>query len=1062
MLEAHWLRFLGSVFLLSTLILYGRPASAQTTGSIVGQVVEKESGRPLGGVTVVLQGPQGDSGAVTGDDGAYEISALPVGTYAVHFYFGNASVEQQVLVSVDKTVRVNARVPVQAAEVIQLVENAPAIDVGSSRVGVTLNQDFLRNVPTPLSVGGLLEKAPGAFSDPVAFYNAPSAGLSFNGTTGAENTYILDGMNMTSVGYGTLGFDLAAPFVEEVEIINGGYGAEYGRAMGGVVNIATKSGSNEFHGSAFSYISPGYLAQPRRVYNWSTSLTGVDKRDYLLDMGLEVGGPIIKNRLFFWVGYAPELGNSHTVRYVDRFVDANGDALPDGANGQPTLQPLGQGNFGGHINTHQYAAKLSFRAATDHNLTVGFYGINGSNEYMRTVNADPRVAMHVDHVRRQDVSVRWVSQFFERRWQLEAGLGLHSEGSRNDSPYADLRALNNITWYNSPSLSQFDPALMGRCPVDPTTGFQACPAQQYQSGGYVPTFDKQATRLAAQLKSTHLFRGVGWHQVKYGADYELNKLDSTRYFPGPVGGRNWVRVYDGSVQSLSYYRLRPGERLFMFDGDEMDPDPGMDGHTKADLGTAPHYQDALQANTQTRNTSVFLQDSYSPWPNFTLNLGVRWETQQLQDYQGGTPISIYDSFAPRLGVVFDPTSEGHAKLFGHYGRYYESIPLDLNDRAFGGEGLFFANYDTTTCTTPPEQWTGDPSKGHKTCAPPPASQLFNGGGENLLVQRRIKASFTEEVVLGGQYEVAQGLVLGASYIRRWLGRIVEDTGDGMVANPGDIPQDVVADAQNRADAAVARAAVPGATVADKMAAASAQALATGTKNAAEFPKPRRDYNALQLTAAKRFSNRWLLQASYTYSRTQGNYPGLYAADAGQLDPNITSLYDLPSLVMNRDGPLPNDRPHIFRADGYYQYELGRSSLIGGLGVLARSGQPNNTLGSHEFYGQSESFILPRGSAGRTPVVTRFDLHLGYRRSLGGGTSLDAYLDIFNLFNQRTALTQDQDYTLDPVAPIIGGNASDLRHLKSLNGGAATRNPNYLAAKAYQPPIAGRLGLRLSF
>src|SRR5204862_7314642 len=113
------------------------------------------------------------------------------------------------------------------------------------------------------------------------------------------------------------------------------------------------------------------------------------------------------------------------------------------------------------------------------------------------------------------------------------------------------------------------------------------------------------------------------------------------------------------------------------------------------------------------------------------------------------------------------------------------------------------------------------------------------------------------------------------------------------------------------------------------------------------------------------------------------------------------------------------------------------------------------------YGQSESFILPRGSAGRTPVVTRFDLHLSYRHQLTKGMDLDAFVDIFNLFNQRTALQQDQDYTLDPVDPIIGGDPRDLPHLKTVAGAPATKNPNYLSATAHQAPISGRLGLRLS-
>jgi Carboxypeptidase regulatory-like domain/TonB-dependent Receptor Plug Domain len=1064
MIHACWPKLVRS-FLLACLILsFGRTASSQTAGSVVGQVVEKESGRPLGGVTVVIQGPQGDQGTITGDDGSYELHALPVGTYVVRFYFGNATVERpNVVVSVDKTVRVNGRVPLQASEVIELEQKAPAIDVGSSRVGVTLNQDFLRNVPTPLTLGGVLEKAPGSFTDAVAFYNPASAGLSFNGTTGAENAYILDGMNMTSVGYGTLGFDIASPFIEEVEVVTGGYGAEYGRAMGGVVNIATKSGTNEFRGSAFSYVSPGFLARPRRVYNWSSSLSGVEERDYQSNLGLEVGGPILKNKLFFWVGYAPEFGKNHTVRYVDRFVDANGDGQPDGVNGQPTLEPLGQGNFGGSITSHQYAAKLTFRPAAEHNLSVGFYGINGANEYMRTPNADPRVSMHVDHVRRQDVSARWVSKLFDRRWQLEAGLGLHSEGTRNDSPYADLLDRNNITWFGGSSLPTFDPTMAGRCPDSPETGFQPCPTSQYQSGGYGIVFDRQALRLAAQLKSTHLFRGGGWHQLKYGADYERNTFDDTRYFSGPVGARGRDYVGDGFAQVVSYYRLQPGDRLFKFFGDDTDPDPGKDGLQKADLLAAPRYQDAIRAQTQTINTSVFIQDSYSPVPSLTLNVGVRWEGQKAEDYLGGSPLSIYDNFAPRVGAVFDPTSDGRAKIFGHYGRYYESIPMDINDRAFGGEGSLISNYDVSTCNSF-DKWAGGvPAAGARSCATPSAGNLFNFGGENLFVQRKIKASYTEEVVMGGQYEVAQGLVLGASYIKRWLGRAIEDTAEGLISNPGDIPASVLADYEQKAAAAAARAAAPGASAADQVTATETRFVADAAKIAAAFPKPRRDYDAVQLTAAKRFSNHWLLQASYTYSRTRGNYPGLYAADAGQLDPNVTSLYDLESLLINRDGPLPNDRPHIFRADGYYQQDIGRSTtLVYGLGVLARSGQPVNTLGSHEFYGQSEAFILPRGSAGRTPVVTRFDLHLGYRTKLVKGSSLDVFVDVFNLFNQRMALTQDQDYTLDAVQSIVGGDASDLAHLKAVSGGPPSKNPNYLAAKSYQPPIAGRLGLRLSF
>jgi outer membrane receptor protein involved in Fe transport len=1048
---------------LLTALLFTRPAAAQTTGTIVGTVVEKDSGNKLSGVTVMLQGPQGEQGTVTGDDGSYEFTALPLGRYLVRFYYADVAVEQpEVEVSVDKKVRVNARMPTAAVETVKVVEKAPVVDVGSSRVGVTFDQQLIRNVPLSATVGGMLEKAPGAFIEPTPFYNPPSTALSFAGTTGAENAYILDGVNVTSVTFGTLGFDIASPFIHEVEIVTGGYGAEYGRAMGGVVNVATKSGSNEWKGSVESLVTPGFLtAEPRRVYSWSTSLTSVERRQYLLNFGAEAGGPIIKDKLFIWVGYAPELGRSRNVRYVSRFFDNDNDGHPDGANGIPTLQELGRSDHNGHVTSHQYAAKLSYRLAPEHNLSLGFYGINGENEIMRTPNADPRVAMHLDTIRRQDVSLRWVSKFFDHRWQVEGNLGLHSEGTIADSPYDDMKALNNINWFTNPSLTLFDPSLAAACPE--TMTFKACPAQQYQSGGYGIEFDRQALRLVGQLKTSVLFRALGWHQVKVGGDYEANQLENTRGYSGPPGSRAQIFVNDGFVPVISFFRPQPGERLSGFAGDDMDPDPDMNGLKNSDLLSPPRYQDNIHSKTHTFNTSAFLQDSWSPLPNVTLNLGVRWEGQQIQDYMGGSPITISDNWAPRLGVIYDPTNDGRSKIYGHFGKYYESIPLDLADRGFGGEGTLVSVFaDPTACKTPFDKWgSGDPQMGWRSCSVPGAGSIFPLAGENLFVQKNIKGSSNSEIVVGAQYQIIEDLTVGASYIHRWMGRIIEDVA-GVVANPSDVPQSVVDEYEAKAKAAEA-AAMAGGGAATQAAAAEARFIADAMATARSMPKPRRDYDALMLTANKRLSKNWTVQASYTYSRTRGNYPGLYAADKGQLDPNITSLYDLPELLENRDGPLPNDRPHNLRADGYYTHAIGQKGAItAGLGASARSGRPNNALGFHTIYGQSESFILPRGSAGRTPVVTRFDLHLGYRHQLVRGMVLDAFVDIFNLFNQRTAVLQDQDYTLDPVDPIIGGDARDLPHLKTVSGAPATKNPNYLSATAYQPPIAGRLGMRLSF
>jgi hypothetical protein len=340
-------------------------------------------------VTVVLQGPQGQQAAVTTDDGSYEFTALPLGPYVVHFYYGDVALDSPGH-GVGRQDGAGERPHAAAAvQTVQVVQKAPVVDVGSSRVGVTFDKDLINNPPSP-QLGGMLEKAPGAFSDPPPFTTRPRPAVLRRHHRRRERLrprrrqHDLDRLRHPGVRH-------RQPVHRGGGDRHGGYSAEYGRAMGGVVNVATKSGSNEWKGSAVSYVSPGFLeARPRHVYNWSTALTSVERRQYLFNLGAELGGPIVKDKLFLWAGYAPEFGRTRTIRFINRFVDANNDGQPDGANGIPVLEELGRANFYGPISSHQYAAKLSYRPAPEHTLSLGFYGINGTHEFMRTANADPR------------------------------------------------------------------------------------------------------------------------------------------------------------------------------------------------------------------------------------------------------------------------------------------------------------------------------------------------------------------------------------------------------------------------------------------------------------------------------------------------------------------------------------------------------------------------------------------------------------------------------------------------------------------------------------------------
>jgi hypothetical protein len=225
-----------------------------------------------------------------------------------------------------------------------------------------------------------------------------------------------------------------------------------------------------------------------------------------------------------------------------------------------------------------------------------------------------------------------------------------------------------------------------------------------------------------------------------------------------------------------------------------------------------------------------------------------------------------------------------------------------------------------------------------------------------------------------------------------------------------------------------------------------------------------------MQATKRLSKNWMMQGSYTYSRTLGNYPGLFSPDNGQVDPNISSQYDLIELLANRDGSLPHDRPHSFKLDGYYMFDLGKKwgKIIPGTRFRAYSGNPINALGRHHRYGRNESFLLPRGEMGRIPPYWFVDLRLVYQRDLGRGMNLEVWSDLFNVLNRQKPVAVDDEYTLDETNPIVGGDFADLIWLKSqTTDGGETPNPaqrklSFNEVSGRTSPLFVEIGARLNF
>jgi hypothetical protein len=1014
-------------FLVLVLCLAGTQALAQGTSVLLGSVTDTSTKRPVGDVVVTATSPnlQGEQVVVTDDSGNYRIPQLPPGVYTLRFEKEAYKPYSRdgIALRLDYSVRLNVELVPESflTEQIEVVAQAPTVDIGSTSTGVNVSAAFVRNIAVVSPTGkgaasrsfeSLAELAPGA--------NADTYGVSVSGATSPENQYIVDGISVNDPGFGINGTPLSVEFIGEVNVISGGYLPEYGRSTGGVVNAVTKSGSNEFHGSVFGNFSPGALGgSTTEISQVSGSISGQAALWNLGDVGAELGGPIIQDKLWFYAGIAP----SFTRYQLERTLNG-----PDGPiEGTQRQYFADQRSF-------QYIGKLTYLLNQDHNVAVTVTGTpttsGGSGRFsisertgspeVSLINGEYGAIATQRNTGGLDTSLKWSSSFLEKRLLFNATVGWHhqnlsiraSDGTQGGS-MEGLAGVSNVTWLrtipNPHSLTEFeslpDPSICD--PIEPG-GPTQCPVLNYLTGGPGRLDDATLDRYQAKAVGTFLVNAAGQHVFKAGVDLEQMVFDHTR----SVTGRSVLIESDEGDYFYDYrqygYLVAPDQVII---------------------------QDAQSPTSKSNAAGAFLQDSWTMLNNTaTLNVGLRYDTQQLIG-GGKTALVLPYQWSPRLGLIVDPTRTGRMKLFGSYARYYESVPLDMVDRSFPGEPGVRSSKDATRCDP------RDPAQQRGVCQsdevrlrdqdPLDANALWSTVGAGAtIVDPSIKPQSTDEFVVGGEYEVWANARVGLSYTRRTLNIAIEDMSrdDGatyFIGNPG-------------------------------------------YGFAKDFVKPQRNYDGFTLFFQRNFADLWLAQVSYTWSRLYGNYEGLFRSDTGQLDPNINSDFDLVSLLPNRSGLLPADRTHQLKVFGAREFVL-RPGLSLNLGMSYRgsSGTPLSYLGAHVDYGAGQAYILPRGTAGRMPWVNRFDSRLAVNYKLTRDLTASLSLDVFNLFNFQTATSYDQNYTYSPVLPIVGGTRADLpgKVLDAESGEPIPTeaiNPNFGKATAYQAPRSFRFGARVSF
>ena len=1075
-----------------------RYAQAQLKNAqISGIVTQQITGKPLASVTVVVTGPalQGFQSEVTDAVGRYLITELPPGDdYQVSFYYGISEtprfVQKGIRLSQDQTIKVNAILDDEsgAKEVKIIKESAPNVDIASSSIGVNVNQEILNNTPLRgRTFESALEVAPGVANVAPRALNGGGiaggeVGVSIGGGTGNENNFIIDGVNTTDPNLGLVGTELSPYLIKEITIMTGGYQAEYGRATGGVVSIVTKSGSNQFHGGLYGTWQPFQLEQ-RGVARLGEALaTRVRGNAGSFDLGFDLGGPILRDHIWFYLGFV----HTSTLINIQRrgrmqIADGFGQPIRSGSDfncpgyladsmlceGPRRLAAVTQ-DFDYSQNPqlvkrlYNGIGKLQFSINPNHNITLTYLAspsqFNSFLDYRYNDLESSKLS-----VNRQvhDVSVHYTGKLLNKKLQLDALYGYHYQYEEIAPEYpSQAQIVYSALAANPFSLADFeDISACRRRSITPANGgpavlFNPCPITQYSRG--VGDYNQLTLqRHQAIASATYFLSFLGIHAIKLGGEFEDVRNDRIDYFTGsdlvagdPASGHRIYRT-DPSGQALQLFREYATA--------------GPNG-TIVPLNSGP-------AGVETRNFSVYLRDSWNVGfiPGLVLNLGIRWDGQELYAQQGKLLTSIYDNWAPRIGAVYDFTQHtkqpGRGKVFFNYGRFYESLPLDINRQA-SAVGRQVSGF-STTCDSEPLQPEGR-------SLPKPSSGCQFGtilfGGVVVPFSPGIKGQYNDEIVAGISFNVAYDIVLGLSYTHRELGNVINGTsilGGSvlLVANPGRTPDpDRVKELEADIEKLRAAAMSPNATAADQLALRNATNLLTAYRTAGTLlPTPKRSYDAFMLTLNKRFSNRFSAIASYSYSRLLGNFTGGFNSQTGQLSPNTDFQFLFHDVVPNRFGPLPNDRPHNFKLTSFYEQPLKRfGKLTAGLTFTLYSGRPIEVLGGHPILGLREVFLLPRGSGGRTPTVTQFDLHLGYEYPITPKVNLSVLMDVVNLFNQREITNVDDEYTSEPTNPILHGKVEDLRHLRTLDGRAPGLNVNYGQPTSFQEPLYMRIGGRLTF